>query len=587
MEDHAEELLAYLKTEFINTDSITFLPHTYSPDDLISDRVFAISAYVTDEPYLLKEKGIDYNIFNPRSSGIDFYGDVLFTSEYENEFHQVRVKRFLDASLKGWEYAINNETEIVDIIYNKYSKRHSKQHLLFEANQTKRLIMPDVVEIGYINKNRWQRIGEIYSELNMLPSSFSMDGFIFNRNPKQDLSSLYYILLLSFVVVFLISFVAVRFYRLNMRLKLESIEKNEREKKLILLEERYRNLAKYVPVPIFITSAKSGDILYINKQASDKFELNEDYAKTKNARDLYVNVNDREKILNTVYNQGYIREEEVLMKSAGGEQFWAIVTSNVIIFDDTQALFSAVLDISEQKRLLQKLESANAYKDKLFSIISHDLKGPIGTLNSFLDILVNKKLEISDDEQNDILIKFQESSKTTYELLDNLLLWSLNQKDKLVFNPQPNNLCELINANLLLVSSSTEKKKIQIINNCRLSKILEFDYDMINVVIRNLISNAIKYSRQNEVITIRVEQEAGEAVFSIEDHGLGINESRINTLFEFEKNTESMIGTSGEKGTGLGLTLCFDFIKLHKGKIWVNSKLGIGSTFYFSIPTRK
>ena len=174
LEQHADELLAYLRAEQISTKGINFIPHTFTPDPLINGGVYAISAYSTDEPYLLKNSGIEYSIFNPRAGGIDFYGDVLFTSENEIKKYPERVKAFLDASLIGWKYALENENEIIDLIYNKYSKRHTKEHLQFEAEQMKRLIMPEVVEIGYVNPNRWQRIGEIYADLSMLPDDFSL-----------------------------------------------------------------------------------------------------------------------------------------------------------------------------------------------------------------------------------------------------------------------------------------------------------------------------------------------------------------------------------------------------------------------------
>lgn len=584
LEDHADELLAYLKSEQINIDEINFMPHTFSPNDLISGKAFAISAYTTDEPYILMEQGIDFNIYNPRSSGIDFYGDVLFTSEKEIENNPERVESFLNASLLGWKYALDNSDEIVDLIINSYSKRHSKPHLLFEAEQTRRLIMPDVIEIGYINKDRWHRIGEIYSELQMLPESFNMDGFFYDNNRKPDLTSYYLSILGILLVTLIILTIAIRFYTLNRRLKIERKEKIIREEKLIVLEHRYRNLLQFAPVPIFITSIETGSIIYFNRQASEKFEINDEYATRKQASTLYVDSTDRNTIINKIKSQGFVKDSEVRMQTAGGNQFWAIVTSNIIMFDEKEALFSAVLDISENKTLLEELQSANAQKDKLFSIISHDLKGPIGTLNSFLELLVVEGDSISTEQQTIILTKLRESSKVTYDLLENLLLWSLKQKDQLVFRPTPCLISEIIDNNLQLASNIINTKNIKIIKDIKVNEAISIDKDMITTIIRNLLNNAIKFSYPDSEIHISAYKTENELMFSIVDFGIGMNKETMSSLFNYGKHIESTQGTQGEKGTGLGLILCNDLVVAHDGSMNIESEPEKGSRFSFSIP---
>ena len=584
LEEHADELLAYLKLEQIPIEKVSIIPHTFSPEALIHQQVFAMSAYSTDEPFLLQELDIDYNIFNPRSSGIDFYGDVLFTTKDEIDKHPERVKKFLDASLLGWEYALSNESEIVELIYEKYSQRHSIDHLLYEAAQTKRLIMPDVIEIGYINKNRWERIGEIYSELNMLPESFSVDNFIYDRYPESKHYVTYLIIIGILIATFLILIIAINFYRLNRKLTIESFDRQKRENKLILLEERYRNLVNYAPIPIFITSPITGEIMYINQQASEKFELDSNYAIEKNVSVLYVNPTDRVATIDKLKQHGYIRDRAIRMKNAGGKEFWAIVTSNIVTFDDKQAIFSAIHDISDRINLENKLKSANVYKNKLFSIISHDLKGPVGTLNSFLEILVENQYDINSEKHREILSKLYHTSKTTFELLDNLLLWSLSQKDEIIFNPENNNIYELIQSNIKLLAQNASNKGISFVLNCDKQLTYNVDSNLIMVVIRNLIANAIKYSHTKGEITITANQQIDSLKISIADQGVGIDSLTVKKILHNETVVDSKIGTQGESGTGLGLLICSDFIKIHRGKIWAESELGKGSAFYFTIP---
>jgi len=173
LEPHAKELLAYLQAELVPMDGITLLPHTFAPEDLISGRVEAMSAHSTDEPFKLYEQGLAYSTFTPRSAGIDFYGDTLFTTEAYLQSHPGQVKRFLEASLQGWSYAMAHPEEIIDLIYEDYSQRHSRDHLAFEAERMKPLVMPDLVELGYMNPGRWRHIADTYAKLGMVAPGLS------------------------------------------------------------------------------------------------------------------------------------------------------------------------------------------------------------------------------------------------------------------------------------------------------------------------------------------------------------------------------------------------------------------------------
>lgn len=583
LEKHAAELLAYLKSEQILVDSISFLPHAYTPEALIKGEVSAISAYSTDEPYLLKESGIDYNIFNPRSSGIDFYGDVLFTSEHEIKENPERVKLFLQASLQGWKYALENEDEIIETIYNNYSKRHTKEHLKFEAQQTKRLIMPEVVEIGYVNKDRWQRIGEIYAELNMLPSDFSLKRFIYNRNPVPGYWIITPLSMTILGITILVIFVAFWFYRLNKRLKAESKVREEKEQQLTELEKRYRNLSENAPFPIFISEPQSGKILYMNQRACEKFEISRNYALQTQTTSFYVDLTDRKELVRKLQNHGFVKDSEILMKSVGGKEFWAYISSNLITFDNKPALFSAIVDISARIKFEKELKEANASKDKLFSIIAHDLKSPIGNIAGILDLSVkylNNKLY---DKLMMILIDCNDAAKSSFNLLENLFDWAKNQINEFDFLPEKFKINDIIEESVNVYKSVANTKKITfefIIDN---GIWVYADINNIKTVIRNLVSNAIKFSYENSTIKIIVKKDTDNCFCSIIDSGVGVSKEKASTLFNV-RTINSTFGTNGERGTGLGLNLCAEFVRKNNGKIAVNSKIEKGSEFYFTIP---
>lgn len=191
IEPGSVELFAYLEQEGVSRNQLVLRPHEFDPEVLIRGEVVAMSAYSTDEPFVLKERGIPYSTFTPRASGIDFYGDTLFTSEQEIAQHPDRVKRFLHASLRGWEYAVAHPKELVDVIYAKYSHGHSMAHLQFEAEMSLPLIAADVVEVGYVNPGRFQHIAKLYERMGLLPKGTSLDGLCYRRDEVPDLRWLY------------------------------------------------------------------------------------------------------------------------------------------------------------------------------------------------------------------------------------------------------------------------------------------------------------------------------------------------------------------------------------------------------------
>jgi len=215
LDPHETEVYAYLKAEDVPIDSITIVKHTYDTTMLIDGSVDVMSAYSTDETYRLQESELDYVVFNPRAGGIDFYGDTLFTSETQVKNHPDRVRKFLEASLRGWEYALANPEKIAELIYNKYSNRHTIEHLLFEARETRRLIQPDLVELGYVNPGRWDSIAQTYTQLGLMPKGASIDGLIYDRNPPNSLRLALTALGGSILITAAVTLLALYLYWLN------------------------------------------------------------------------------------------------------------------------------------------------------------------------------------------------------------------------------------------------------------------------------------------------------------------------------------------------------------------------------------
>lgn len=213
LEEHSAELKAYLKSEKIEESEMILYPHSYGTKALLNDKVDVISAYINDEPFLLKENGIDYQVFIPQSSGIDFYSDVLYTTERQLRNYPQRVKKFVDATKEGWRYALKHPEEIIDIILSKYSTRHSREHLLFEAEGAKKLIMPDVIEIGYLNPGRWHHIQQRYKSLGMISKEIDLEQFLYNQQPKKQSFLITLIQVLELLAAIIALFFVIKYIR--------------------------------------------------------------------------------------------------------------------------------------------------------------------------------------------------------------------------------------------------------------------------------------------------------------------------------------------------------------------------------------
>ncbi|MGZ2369465.1 sensor histidine kinase [Ancylomarina sp. YFZ004] len=225
----------------------------------------------------------------------------------------------------------------------------------------------------------------------------------------------------------------------------------------------------------------------------------------------------------------------------------------------------------------------NATKDKLFSIIAHDLRSPFNSILGFSELLIEnlKDFEISESEK---YVRFINSSaQNTLVLLDNLLNWAKSQTGQIAFNPQKISLSSLISEVIEQSNSAAIAKEISLIHKQADEIEAYADEDILKTVLRNLISNAIKFTKVGGCINIVVITEQKHVEISISDNGIGINEEKLKTLFNISSNTTSL-GTANEKGSGLGLVLCKEFVEKLGGSIWVESEERIGSNFKFTLP---
>src|SRR6056297_105644 len=257
---------------------------------------------------------------------------------------------------------------------------------------------------------------------------------------------------------------------------------------------------------------------------------------------------------------------------------------------DVRSVVLNVRDITERKKTEQelvesrnRLKELNATKDRFFSIIGHDLKNPINNILGLSDLML---AEIKADEYGGVqeyTTMINHSSKKAFDLLSNLLTWARSQTGKINYEPTPVNLKSLAENTIDFLSDNAARKSISLETRVNGNIDVKADPVMMELIIRNLLSNGIKFTREGGTVTIGARDEPDFTRVFVEDTGVGIPEEDMKKLFRLEYNYSTK-GTQKEAGTGLGLLLCKEFIGLHRGDIWVDSKVGEGSTFSFTIP---
>jgi len=257
---------------------------------------------------------------------------------------------------------------------------------------------------------------------------------------------------------------------------------------------------------------------------------------------------------------------------------------------ETNKILTIVRDITfrhtaEQviKQQNEKLKKLNADKDRFMSILAHDLRSPFNSLLGFTDLLL-KNLQKYDTKKIESQLKIiHQTTHQTYNLLEDLLLWTKSQSGKLPYEPKRIVFIELCKEIIDYFTNQSDAKGIKINSFEHKNTILNADLNMLKTILRNLISNAIKFTNKNGEINIYAEINIDNVIITISDNGVGIGENDQTKLWNFS-NPFTTEGTANEKGTGLGLLLCKEFVEKHGGKIWVESDFGKGSDFKFTMP---
>jgi len=367
-------------------------------------------------------------------------------------------------------------------------------------------------------------------------------------------------------------------------------DRKKSEKLLRESEEKYRNLIETMPDGVY-RSTHEGKFVELNNAMVKilGYDSKDELMAIDIKSELYFEPNDRESL---VLNASSADLDVFPMKKKDGTAVWIEDHGWYVKDKNGKIIFheGILRDVTERKlvefqlhKYSEELQEMNATKDKFLSIIAHDLKTPFNSILGLSEILKNEIRNFDRDSIEQYISLIYSTSKNTYRLLENLLDWARMQQGKMPFNPRPLILRELVADIFEILNDGALKKQISLVNSIEEQLIIHADLNMIKTVIRNLVSNSIKFTSAKGKIEVSALGIDKFIQVNVIDNGTGIPKADIGKLFKIG-TSYSHRGTENEVGNGLGLILCEEFISKHSGKIWVESEVGKGSEFKFTLP---
>lgn len=337
-----------------------------------------------------------------------------------------------------------------------------------------------------------------------------------------------------------------------------------------------------------------GNILMVNPAFKSMLGFNTDneVVERYNFRDLFNDSSDYDRLLSRLEHSDAVKNFTTTFVTSDNEEI--IVSINIrAIFDFSVKLSNyegSFQDVTEQKMIEEKinqynleLQNLNNSKDKFFSIVAHDLISPFSALLGYSEILANEVEDLDPEQVKEFSRNIHSVAKKSHNLLSELLEWSRIQTGRIPFEPDVLPLAQLTEDIFTLYKNNAEKKQIKLINNIDKGIAVYADYNMIHATVRNLVSNAIKFTDISGEVTLNAEENSENVSIIVQDNGMGMNEEDLEKLFKIDVH-HTQIGTGKEKGSGLGLILCKEFVEKNGGMISVSSKPGEGSKFIFTLP---
>lgn len=567
---------ALLHNEGIPLDSVKILPFN-KEIFLAHDTVDAIVAYKTSTPIELRRLGIESSVIQPADYGVDFYGGILFTSDEEVKKNAGRVEKFLSASLAGWEYALQHPEEIIDYVLTLPGVKENgidRAFLQEEALIMNELIRPNLVEVGHMNKGRWAFILKNHKELGLIESDKDISELLYEPEDKSSAYSDILICIIVFLLIFAFVFI-IRSVLIKRTLMVEKEKLQEADFKSRFNEESIQLILEHSGIILWNWNVVNHTFsVYGNEQLDNKIETIDDFK-------LLISTNTLSKFdlfLDLMPNDF---SDEVLVK-VNEKYEWRLLTIKARSYDpETNApinytgMLTDISDLKRKEEYLEKisneLQKTNTELEKFAYITSHNLRAPVVNLESLVKFYDYDAKDAT--VNNDLVTKMDESVRRLKSTLEDLVE-VVSKKSEAIHLEQFSIKEEILNL-FHRLGEGQEHLDVYI----EFAEIAEIVHSKshFRTIFENLISNSIKFRKPEGILKVRVKSfDAGDYVgIEIEDNGIGI---------DMEKNKQKIFGLyqkfqMGIEGKGLGLFIVKSQVESLDGKIEVNSKLNIGTTF--------
>jgi PAS domain S-box-containing protein len=571
-------ILAMLK-KFLKENEFIHQKSSYKINDLIDGKTDAFNAYVTNQGFFLKEQGIGFHYLHPTRYGIDFYDDILATTEQEITLNPQRATAFREASLKGWRYALDHSEEIVELILKKYnSQEKSRAHLQYEAIQMREMIQPLLVNLGYMHRDRWIHIQDTLTELGFLDQKVAIEELLYLPEKPWEIPVILIWLLSAGGVLLILS----TLWSLTIRKQRDELS-------------RFKHTLDLSSDCVFMFSPEDYRFIYVNDGATAQvgFEREELLEMTPiDIKPEFTVEQFTQMVKPLVECPGLAYEFETLHRHKDGHDIPVEVTLQYIAPQKGAPRFVAIVrDISERnefennlRQAKEQAEHANYAKDDFLASMSHELRTPLTIIMGNSELLSESGL--NQNQQENIQTVMSASYKLL-SLVNDILDLSKIESGKFEVDLAPFDLTGLLEQ--LKDMYALQAKDAGVHFEIQQKEYPQFqlwgDFVRIGQILLNLLSNAFKFTDQGS-ITLTCWREGELLNFSVEDSGIGMPPEVLDRLFQpFEQADSSISRRYG--GTGLGLHISWSLAELLDGSIEVVSEEGKGSQFTLKLPYRE
>jgi PAS domain S-box-containing protein len=466
------DFVAMLNNEGVDINRLHVIPSSYEIRDLVDGKVDAFNSYLSNEPYFLKQQGVEFTVLNPRNYGVDFYSDILLTTEQELKQHPERVKAFRQASLEGWYYAMDHPQEIIDLLLNKYKVKKSREHLEFEADAIRSLVIPDIIDLGHMNPWRWRHMAETFINAGMVENDKLLQGFSYDPEPKADQEKLINYVKIGVIVLLITGVITL--------VLLASYRSLKRKNKIALRNEKLLRLAhETAGIGYYVIDLATGR--WEGSPLLDKiFGIDEHFERNISNWSALVHPEHRQRVLNCY--QEIIRSHDRLVleyeiiRSNDTEMRW-VAAHGYIEFNkagNPLKLVGTIQDITERKQIEETIICLNKKLEKKVHRQTNELIASNVSLMRKVEELDRSRHQLMEREAKLNSI-FNASVEGIITINVSNIIVSVNAAVETIFGYKPEELIDW-NISKLLPSSA------RLINDCsfpdainHISRIQEID----------------------------------------------------------------------------------------------------------------